>query len=99
MTRMTRTLIACAGLFAMATVTAVCSSPAPPPPAAQAEALPRAPALALWGDMKPIVSVKELMKDMIDPASDFIFDSISTIVNRQGEVNHSPKTDEDWDKI
>jgi len=97
---MTKTLMACAGLFVIAATTAVCSPPAPPPQSsAQVQAPPHAPAPALWGDMKPIVSVKELMKDMIDPASDFIFDSISTIVNKQGEINHSPKTDDDWDKI
>ena len=40
----------------------------------------RGPPQALWGDMKPIVSVKELMQDMIHPASDFIFDSVSTVI-------------------
>jgi hypothetical protein len=75
-----------------------CSSSAPPaaPPAA-AGTTSQQP--ALWGDMKPIVSVKELMHDMIDPASDFVFDAVSDQVTKSGTVHHLPKTDEDWDKI
>jgi len=54
---------------------------------------------ALWGDMKPVVSVKELMRDMIDPASDYIFDAVKTVTTRSGTVEKMPKTDEDWQKI
>ena len=53
----------------------------------------------LWGDLKPVVSVKELMRDMLDPASDFVFDSIATVQTRQGTVEKLPKTDADWDRI
>jgi hypothetical protein len=69
-----------------------CSSKAAPAPAP-----PRAP--ELWGDLKPVVSVKELMRDMIDPASDFVFDSVGTVISRKGVVETSPKTDADWEKI
>lgn len=81
-----------AGVFAFAVVTSSCSAPkqtAPPPPAAQ----------QLWGDMKPIVSVKELMRDMIDPASDYIFDAVGEVDTKQGTVITEPKTDRDWEKI
>jgi cytochrome c556 len=54
---------------------------------------------ALWGDMKPIVSVKELMADMIDPASDYVFDAIGTIINREKTTEIQPRTDEDWARI
>ena len=58
------------------------------------------PAPALWGDMKPVVSVKELMEYMIDPASDYIFDSVSTVIDPHGKViEKAPKTDEDWEKL
>jgi len=40
-----------------------------------------APRPELWGDLKPVVSVKELMRDMIDPLADDIFDA-AQIVNR-----------------
>ena len=54
----------------------------------------------LIGDMKPVVSVKELMEYMIDPASDYVFDSVKTIVQPNGKVVEIvPKTDEDWKKL
>jgi len=50
--------------------------------------------------MKPIVSVKELMEYMIDPASDFVFDSVKTIVQPNGKVVEIvPKTEDDWKKL
>ena len=58
---------------------------------------PRAP--ELWGDLKPIVSVKELMRDMLDPASDYVFDSVGTFIGKNGTVERAPKTDEDWERI
>jgi hypothetical protein len=56
-------------------------------------------ALRLWGDLKPVVSVKELMRDMLDPAADNIFDAVKIVSTRQGTVERTPKTDEDWNKI
>jgi hypothetical protein len=53
----------------------------------------------LWGDLKPIVSVKELMRDMIDPASDFIFDAVKVEIGKTGTVETVPKTEKDWEKI
>jgi|KBSSwiStaDraftv2_1062776.scaffolds.fasta_scaffold05980_7 hypothetical protein len=53
----------------------------------------------LWGDMKPIVSVKELMRDLIDPLADNIFDAVSTVITMQGTIETAPKTEEDWNKI
>jgi hypothetical protein len=71
-----------------------CSSSKPAP----APAAPPAP-MKLWGDMKPVVSVKELMRFMIDPASDYVFDSVR-IVNARGKtVETEPRTDEDWEKV
>ena len=53
----------------------------------------------LWGDLKPVVSVKELMRDMLDPASDYVFDAVGTIDGKNGTAERSPKTEEDWDRI
>src|SRR5262245_58124116 len=53
----------------------------------------------LWGEMKPVVSVKELMRDMLDPLSDNTFNAVGTVVTDKGSVDTVPKTDEDWDKI
>jgi hypothetical protein len=49
--------------------------------------------------MKPIVSVKELMRDFIDPASDYIFDSVGTVITRGRVTETVPRTDADWDKV
>jgi len=49
--------------------------------------------------MKPVVSVKELMRDMIDPIADNVFDAVSTVTTRGQVIERAPKTDEDWDKI
>jgi hypothetical protein len=86
-----------AGVFAFAVVTSSCSAPKPaaaPPPAPSAMVSQQ-----LWGEMKPIVSVKELMRDMIDPASDYVFDAIGGVDNKKGSLETAPKTEADWDRI
>lgn len=79
------------GFVAGGVLLAACSSPKTPASSP--------PAPALWGDMKPVVSVKELMRDMLDPASDNIFDAVKIEVTKAGSVEKVPKTDEDWEKI
>ena len=49
--------------------------------------------------MKPVVSVKELMRDMLDPLADNVFDSIGIVVDRKGTVETMPRNDADWDRI
>src|SRR5579864_8332246 len=78
-----------AGLCVLSVVTS-CS-----PKATQAP--PRGP--ELWGDLKPVVSVKELMRDMIDPLADNIFDAVSIKASDKGVVETAPRTDADWEKI
>src|SRR5258706_1774220 len=82
-------VLVCAGLLCL--LATACSSPPPPPPPTTS---PR-----LWGDMKPVVSVKELMRDMLDPVADNIFNAVSSVTTTKGVVDTVPKTDEDWDKI
>ena len=83
------------GAIAAAIVVAACSSSKATP---EAPATPAATA-QLWGDMKPVVSVKELMRDLLDPLADTIFDAVGIISDKNGTVERSPKTDEDWDRI
>jgi hypothetical protein len=71
--------------------------PSANPPASSAA--PATSTQALWGDMKPVVSVKELMRDMLDPASDYIFDAVKVVTTKNGTVETVPKTDEDWQKL
>src|SRR5256886_4863222 len=84
-------LATCARPVVLGALMSACSSSKPSPP------LDRPP--ALWGDLKPVVSVKELMRDMLDPASDNIFDAVKIISTKTGTVETVPKTDEDWAKI
>jgi len=83
------------GVFGVSVLMSACSSSANS--ATANAAIPATP--ALWGDMKPVVSVKELMRDMIDPIADNIFDSVAIIVDKHGAKEYLPKTDEDWEKI
>jgi hypothetical protein len=81
----------CVGLFIVGAAMSACSSaPAPVQPHAPAE---------LWGDLKPVVSVKELMKHMIDPIADNVFESVKIVVDAKGTVVTEPRTDEDWEKV
>jgi hypothetical protein len=81
----------CTGLLVLGVLASACSSSKPTP-------VPR-PVLELWGDLKPVVSVKELMRDMIDPASDNVFNAVRAVTTKNGTVETEPKTDEDWEKI
>src|SRR5215470_6053926 len=83
------------GMLALGCVCAC--SPAKPstPPSSSTPS----PTQILWGEMKPIVSVKELMRFMIDPASDNIFDAVKIVQTKTGTVERLPKTEEDWEKL
>src|SRR5260370_34506267 len=89
--RICKSVALSAGLFALGILTSTCSS-------SRATPAPR-PVLELWGELKPVVSVKELMRDMIDPASDNVFDAVKTVVTKKGIVETEPKTEKDWEKI
>jgi hypothetical protein len=90
-----RLVLIASWLFAGSIVWSQCSKPAPSPASpAQVQA-----SATLLGDMRPVVSVRELMRDMIDPVADNIFDAVWWEDTKQGSVEHSPKTEEDWEKI
>jgi hypothetical protein len=86
-----RWLVAGAGSLVLGILISACSSSKPTPPPPQPS--------VLWGDLKPVVSVKELMKYMIDPVADNIFNAVGSVVTKDGIVETEPKTDEDWEKI
>jgi len=90
--RFRRALVTCAGLVVLGATIPACSSP----PSTESAA---APAPALWGDFRPVVSVKELMRDMIDPLADNVFTAVRSVVTKQGVVDTEPKTEEDWQKV
>jgi len=63
--------------------------PAPPPADAQATAAGFAPQAA----------VEEVMRYVVDPAADSIWESVVTEVTAAGTVEHAPTTDEDWERL
>jgi hypothetical protein len=79
-------------LVAAAFVTQSCNQPAP------VEA-PATRAAAPASDMTAVVSVRELMTNLVDPLSDNIFDAVGSDVTPKGIVETKPTTDEDWAKI
>ncbi len=91
-----------AGLFvaAAAVLAAACSAPAPGDAASPtASGTPAPSADNLLSTLQTTVSVKELMKGMIDPASDFIFLGAGSEVTKDGVREWKPETDEDWEKV
>ena len=50
-------------------------------------------------DMTPVVSIREVMTNIIDPLSDNIFEAVGVDVTKEGAVETAPKTDEDWAKV
>jgi hypothetical protein len=50
-------------------------------------------------DLRPYVTVKELMENIVDPVADGIFDSVMVVSNEKGTVETKPTTDEDWAKV
>lgn len=42
------------------------------------------------------VSIQEIMQSQVDAPADVIWNATSTIVDANGEVTHTPRTDEDW---
>jgi hypothetical protein len=87
----------CVGVAVVIATIAACSSSKPTP--APANTIDPPQATALWGDLTPVVSVKELMKYMIDPVADNIFNAVGSRLTKHGMVDIEPNTNEDWDKI
>ena len=45
---------------------------------------------------RPVADVKQLMQSVVDPATDVVWGSVSTILDVRGTTEIRPKTDEDW---
>jgi hypothetical protein len=47
----------------------------------------------------PVLSVKELMENIVDPQADYVFDAVGSDIGPKGIVDIKPTTDDDWTKI
>jgi hypothetical protein len=44
-------------------------------------------------------TVKDIMDALVDPGSDYIWDSVETVVSAKGVEEKAPHTDEDWKQV
>jgi len=49
--------------------------------------------------LKPIAGVQDVMASMIDPAADFLWESVSTTVIKGKIVEKQPRTDPEWAEV
>src|SRR5690349_5223354 len=81
--------LACAPLLAAAILAAQCTRTASPAPSGP----------DLNQDLKPVVSIRELMQNIVDPLSDNVFEAVAIDITSAGTVETKPTTDEDWAKV
>jgi hypothetical protein len=44
-------------------------------------------------------TIKDIMLHIVDPAGDMVWDSVATVIDKEGLHETAPKTDEDWFRI
>src|SRR3989449_8263113 len=50
-------------------------------------------------EYRTTATVKDLMDSVVDPGSDYIWDSVETIVSAKGVEEKFPRTDEEWKQV
>lgn len=76
-------------LVALAITAALAGCGKAEPPAAVSAASP----------VKLTAGIQDIMRDMIDPAADFLWESVSTTETAQGVEEKLPRTDEEWAEV
>ena len=51
------------------------------------------------GAFRTTATIEEIMRYLVDPAADAIWESVVTEVTAEGVFDHVPETDEDWAKL
>ena len=46
--------------------------------------------------MTPVVTMKQLMEEVFDPAADRYWEAVGSTSDKNGTVDHAPKSDEQW---
>ena len=69
--------------------------------AASCQAKPSEPAAppAAVPQYTTTATIKDIMLHIVDPAGDLVWDSVSTVIDKQGMHETVPTTDEDWFKV
>ena len=63
---------------------------------ASARGRPEAAAVEQGLPVTPVATVKQVMAGITMPAAYVVFDSVATIVSREGTEERRPRTDEEW---
>ena len=45
------------------------------------------------------ISVKDLMANMMDPTADVVWESVGTIMTKDGTFEKAPQTDDEWNNV
>jgi hypothetical protein len=48
---------------------------------------------------RPVATIQDIMDAHIDPAADFIWESVATYSTEKGIEDKQPRTDEEWEKV
>jgi len=72
-----------------------CSAPQQATPAAAAAK----PAGTAATEFRTTATIKDIMDSVVDPSSDYLWDSVATIVTKKGTEERRPRTDEDWKQV
>jgi hypothetical protein len=57
---------------------------------------PPAPAMPAFDTS---VSVKDLMENVMDPAADVVWESVGTIMTKEGTFERAPANDDEWNRV
>jgi cytochrome c556 len=49
--------------------------------------------------LKPVASVRQIMRGVVDPAATIVFNAVSTTVTASGTEEKAPATPEEWEKV
>jgi hypothetical protein len=60
---------------------------------------PQAAVTSAPGQLQPIAGIQDIMAYMIDPAADFLWESVSTNVTEAGTEEKQPRTADEWNQV
>jgi hypothetical protein len=68
---------------------------------AAARAARQAPAAAdvAAASVRPVASVKQIMKGIVGPAANVIYNAVGTTVTSKGTEDKAPRTDAEWEEV
>lgn len=68
-------------------------------PAASSDSAPMQAEQLADSALEPTAGIQDIMAYMIDPAADFLWESVSTTVTEEGVEEKQPRTDAEWDAV